>query len=194
MPDTGSGYGGKQPEKTAIEAARLARAAKRPVKLVWTREEEFTWAYFRPAGVIDVKSGVRATARSPHGSFTTTTPDRLGFAPTMKFRTSASCSMRSNSPLAAGFVPGARGHRKSFCARVAHGRNGARLEDGSSGVPPEEPEERRLRAVFEAAAKKFGWGKSKSGPDRDLAWAADTKSWATLQPSPKSMSIASRAT
>src|SRR5207247_1180303 len=26
---------------------------------VWTREEEFTWAYFRPAGVIDVKSGVR---------------------------------------------------------------------------------------------------------------------------------------
>jgi len=26
---------------------RLARAAQKPVKLVWTREEEFTWAYFR---------------------------------------------------------------------------------------------------------------------------------------------------
>ena len=24
---------------------------------VWTREEEFTWAYFRPAGVIDIKAG-----------------------------------------------------------------------------------------------------------------------------------------
>ena len=59
MPDTGSGYGGKHTGETAIEAARLARAAKRPVKLVWTREEEFTWAYFRPAGVIDVISGVR---------------------------------------------------------------------------------------------------------------------------------------
>jgi len=46
---TGSGYGGKHTGETAVEAARWARAAKRPVKVVWTREEEFTWAYF-PAG------------------------------------------------------------------------------------------------------------------------------------------------
>ena len=58
MPDTGSAYGGKHTGEAAIEAARLARAAKRPVKLVWSREEEFNWAYFRPAGVIDVKSGM----------------------------------------------------------------------------------------------------------------------------------------
>ena len=25
---------------------------------MWTREEEFTWAYFRPAGVIDIISAV----------------------------------------------------------------------------------------------------------------------------------------
>ena len=37
----------------------MAKAAKKPVKLVWTREEEFTWAYFRPAGVIDANAGVR---------------------------------------------------------------------------------------------------------------------------------------
>ena len=60
MPDTGSGYGGKHTGEAAMEAARLARAAKRPVKVVWTREEEFTWAYFRPAGVIEVISGVRS--------------------------------------------------------------------------------------------------------------------------------------
>ncbi|MGH7193187.1 MAG: molybdopterin cofactor-binding domain-containing protein, partial [Candidatus Saccharimonadales bacterium] len=59
VPDTGSGYGGKHSGEAAIEAARLAKAAGRPVKLVWTREEEFTWAYFRPAGAIDVTSGVR---------------------------------------------------------------------------------------------------------------------------------------
>ena len=29
------------------------------MKLVWTREEEFTWAYFRPAGVIEVSGGVQ---------------------------------------------------------------------------------------------------------------------------------------
>jgi CO/xanthine dehydrogenase Mo-binding subunit len=49
MPDTGSGYGGKHSGETAIEAARLAKEANKPVKVVWTREEEFTWAYFRPA-------------------------------------------------------------------------------------------------------------------------------------------------
>ena len=49
VPPTGSGYGGKHTGECAIEAARLARAAQRPVKLQWTREEEFTWAYFRPA-------------------------------------------------------------------------------------------------------------------------------------------------
>src|SRR6185436_8791318 len=52
VPDTGSGYGGKHTGECALEAARLARASGKPVKLVWTREEEFTWAYFRPAGEI----------------------------------------------------------------------------------------------------------------------------------------------
>ena len=59
MPDTGAGYGGKHTGEAALEAARLAKAAGKPVKLVWTREEEFTWAYFRPAGVIDISSGAR---------------------------------------------------------------------------------------------------------------------------------------
>ncbi len=58
VPDTGSAYGGKHTGDAALEAARLARAAGKPVKLVWTREEEFAWAYFRPAGVIEVRGGV----------------------------------------------------------------------------------------------------------------------------------------
>ena len=59
VPDTGAGYGGKHTGEAAVEAARLARGAGKPVKLVWTREEEFTWAYFRPAGVIEIKSSAR---------------------------------------------------------------------------------------------------------------------------------------
>lgn len=57
VPDTGSGYGGKHTGDAAIEAARLAKAVNKPVKVVWTREEEFKWAYFRPAGVITIKAG-----------------------------------------------------------------------------------------------------------------------------------------
>src|SRR5229473_3027368 len=58
VPDTGSGYGGKHTGEVAIEAARLAKFVDKPVKVIWTREEEFTWAYFRPAGVIEIRSGV----------------------------------------------------------------------------------------------------------------------------------------
>lgn len=54
VPDTGGGFGGKHTSEVAVEAARLALAAKKPVSVRWSREDEFTWAYFRPAGVIDV--------------------------------------------------------------------------------------------------------------------------------------------
>ncbi|MDP9352953.1 MAG: molybdopterin-dependent oxidoreductase [Chloroflexota bacterium] len=58
VPDTGSAYGGKHTGDAAVEAARLARATGKPVKVIWTREEEFKYAYLRPAGVIDVVSAV----------------------------------------------------------------------------------------------------------------------------------------
>ena len=60
VPDTGTGFGGKQTTETAIEAARLARAAGHPVAVRWTREEEFASAYFRPAALLDVRSAVDA--------------------------------------------------------------------------------------------------------------------------------------
>src|SRR5206468_6748872 len=58
VPDTGSGYGGKHTVDTTIEAARLAKAAGKPVEIVHTREEGVTWAYFRAAGVIGVRAGM----------------------------------------------------------------------------------------------------------------------------------------
>ena len=63
VPDMGSGYGGKTSSESAIEVARLAKAVDGPVKLHWTREEEFTWAYFRPAASINARVGVGADGR-----------------------------------------------------------------------------------------------------------------------------------
>lgn len=63
VPDFGGGFGGKHSGECAVEAARLAKAANRPVKLVWTRAEEFTWAQFRPAGVIDAAASLDAAGR-----------------------------------------------------------------------------------------------------------------------------------
>ncbi len=58
VPDFGGGFGGKHSGETAVEAARLAQAAGKPVSLRWTREEEFTWAYFRPAAVIEAEASL----------------------------------------------------------------------------------------------------------------------------------------
>ena len=61
-PDTGGGFGGKHASGVAIEAARLARVVRRPVKVRWTRPEEFTEGNLRPAAVIDVRSGADGEA------------------------------------------------------------------------------------------------------------------------------------
>ncbi|MGD0219260.1 MAG: molybdopterin cofactor-binding domain-containing protein [Acidimicrobiales bacterium] len=58
VPPTGGGFGGKHGEEVALEAARLARGAGRPVKVRWNRVEEFQWGRLRPMAVIDVRAGV----------------------------------------------------------------------------------------------------------------------------------------
>ncbi len=60
VPDFGGGFGGKHTGECAVEAARLAQAAKKPVALRYTRAEEFTWAYFRAAAVIDLQATLDA--------------------------------------------------------------------------------------------------------------------------------------
>jgi CO/xanthine dehydrogenase Mo-binding subunit len=161
MPDTGSGYGGKHTGEAAIEAARLAKSAGKPVKLVWTREEEFTWAYFRPAGVIDVRSAVdkngRLTAWEFHNyNSGTSAINTLYDVPNKKIEFHP-----VEAPLRSGSYRGLAGTANHF-ARECHMDEMATL----AGVEPLEFRLRnlkddRLRAVFQAAADKFGWGKSK---------------------------------
>ena len=56
VPPTGSGFGGKHAAELALAAARLAKTAGHPVRVVFSREEEFTHAYLRPMAVIDIRS------------------------------------------------------------------------------------------------------------------------------------------
>lgn len=57
-PFVGGGFGGKGEFQQGIEAAKIAKLSGKPVMLVWTREEEFFYDTFHPAGVIKVKSGI----------------------------------------------------------------------------------------------------------------------------------------
>jgi isoquinoline 1-oxidoreductase len=164
MPDMGSGYGGKHSGEAAVEAARLAQAARQPVKLVWTREEEFTWAYFRPAGVIDASAGVRAdgaiTAWEFHnynsGGAAIATPynipnQRIEFHPAKSPLRQG--SYRSLAAAANHFV------RESFMDELAHLAGMDPLEFRLKNL-----EDARLREALQTAAQKFGWGQAKPAP------------------------------
>lgn len=63
VPPTGAGFGGKHADELAVGAARLARASEHPVRIVYSREEEFTQAYFRPMSVVDIRSATDPTGQ-----------------------------------------------------------------------------------------------------------------------------------
>jgi len=162
MPDTGSGYGGKHTGETAIEAARLARAAKRPVKVVWTREEEFTWAYFRPAGVIDVTSGVRSDGTITAWEFHNYNSGSAGIRTFYEIPNQRIVFHATNSPLR-------QGSYRALAATANHFARESHMDEAARAVKMDSLEfrlknlkDQRLRAVFEAAAKQFGWGKSRN--------------------------------
>ena len=164
MPDTGGAYGGKHTGETAIEAARLARAAKRPVKVVWTREEEFTWAYFRPAGVIDVTSGARSDGRLVAWDFHNYNSGSAGIRTYYDIPNQRIVFHPTKSPLRQGSyraLAATANHfaRESHMDEMAHALKMDPLEFRRKNLTNE-----RLRAVFEAGAKQFGWGKPKSKP------------------------------
>lgn len=164
MPDTGSGYGGKHTGETAIEAARLARAAKRPVKVVWTREEEFSWAYFRPAGVINVKSGVAADGTITAWEFHNYNSGSAGIRTYYEIPNQRIVFHESKYPLRQGSyraLAATANHfaRESHMDELAHTLKLDPLEFRLKNLKNE-----RLRAVFQAAAARFGWRASKSSP------------------------------
>jgi len=57
-PFVGGGFGGKSASLQGLQAARLARAAGKPVQVLWTREDEFYWDTYRPAAIVKIRSGL----------------------------------------------------------------------------------------------------------------------------------------
>jgi nicotinate dehydrogenase subunit B len=161
VPDTGAAYGGKHTGDAAIEAARLSRAAGHAVKVVWTREEEFTWAYFRPAGVIDIKSAISADGKlvawdfhNYHsGSSGIETPYAVANLRTQYHPVPLVLRSGSYRGLAATANHFAR---ETHMDALAHSVNLDPLEFRLKNL-----EDVRLRAVLEAAARTFGWPRAK---------------------------------
>ncbi len=171
VPDTGAGYGGKHSGEAALEAARVARAAGKPVKLVWTREEEFTWAYFRPAGVIEIASGVRPDGKITAWEFHNYNSGGSGIRSLYDVPNQRTEFHQVHSPLRQGSyraLASTANHfaRESHMDELAHAAHLDPLEFRLKNL-----KDQRLRAVIEAAAAGFGWG-HKSGADHGAGIAA----------------------
>jgi CO/xanthine dehydrogenase Mo-binding subunit len=175
MPDTGSGYGGKHTGEAAIEAARLARGAKRPVSLVWTRAEELTWAYFRPAGVIDVRAAVDASGTITAWEFHNYNSGPSGIRSPYAIPNQRVEFHAATSPLRQGSYRGLAATANHF-AREAHmDEMAAALHVDPLAFRQKHLRDDRIAAVLEAAATKFGWRSRTRASGRGYGLACGTE-------------------
>ncbi|HXC47524.1 MAG TPA: molybdopterin cofactor-binding domain-containing protein [Candidatus Sulfotelmatobacter sp.] len=173
VPDTGSAYGGKHTSDAGLEAARLARAAGgRPVKLVWTREEEFTWAYFRPAGVIDVKGGIATDGKLTAWEFHNYHSGMSGIDTPYVVANQVTEYHQVPLVLRSGSYRGLAATANHF-ARETHMDS---LAHAASMDPLEfrlkNLSDARMREVLEAGAKAFGWPRQKTEGGQGFGVAA----------------------
>jgi isoquinoline 1-oxidoreductase len=164
VPDTGGGFGGKHTGEAAVEAARLARAAKRPVSLCWSREEEFTWAYFRPAALIEIRAGLDAAGTLAVWDFINVNAGGSGIESPYAIAKNRTRSVRADAPLRQGSyraLAATANHfaRESFMDELAHAAQADPLAFRLAHLKNE-----RLRAVLEKAAKEFGWAERRRQP------------------------------
>jgi isoquinoline 1-oxidoreductase len=158
-PDMGSAYGGKHTGEHAIEAARLAKAAGKPVKVVWTRAEEFSFGYFRPAGVIDVKAALDGNGRIVAWEFDNWNSGASGIRTAYEIPNQRIAFHPSDSPLR-------QGSYRGLAATANHYVREMHMDEIARGLSVDAVEFRlrhlkdeRMRAVLTAAAQKSGWPK-----------------------------------
>ncbi|HOW64137.1 MAG TPA: molybdopterin-dependent oxidoreductase [Candidatus Paceibacterota bacterium] len=157
VPDFGGGFGGKHTAETAIEAARLARGARRPVLVRWSRAEEFTWAYFRPAALIEAEAGLDQEGRVLTWRFVNINSGQAAVDSPYQIPSQRCRFVASNSPLRQGSYRTLAATanvfaRETLMDELAHEAKRDPLEFRLAHL-----DNPRLRAVLEAAANRFGW-------------------------------------
>ena len=172
VPDTGGGFGGKHTGEVAIEAARLARAAGQPVSLRWTRAEEFTWAYFRPAAAFEARAGLTGE-KIVAWDFTAYNPGTAGIETPYAVPNVRTQYFPCDSPLREGSYRGIGATGNNFAREVFMDELGE-----AAGLDPLEfrlanCKDERLSNVLQAAADRMGWLPSRSlGQNRGMGVAA----------------------
>ncbi|HLK17281.1 MAG TPA: molybdopterin cofactor-binding domain-containing protein, partial [Fimbriimonadaceae bacterium] len=175
VPDTGSGYGGKHTGDAAVEAARMAKVIGKPIMVAWSRRDEMTFAYFRPAGVIDIASGTKADGTLTHwehdnynsGGAGIPTPYAVPEPRTAFHEVQSPLRQGSYRSLAAAFNNFAR---ETHMDELAHELGIDPLDFRSKNLKND-----RIQAVLSAAADQFAWGREKAAAGRGFGLACGTE-------------------
>ncbi|MEX1021599.1 MAG: molybdopterin cofactor-binding domain-containing protein, partial [Dehalococcoidia bacterium] len=162
-PEIGGGFGAKSPYAVAHEAAHLARIAGRPVRVAFTRAEETMWSNFRPAAIVQIKSGVTSDGRlvawqsDAYHSGERVMIGRRGSDTPYDAGNIRSMVYRSDSPLPSGSY-------RSLGAAVNHFAREVHMDEVAERTGRDPVEFRlqnltdpRFRRVLEATADAFGW-------------------------------------
>ncbi len=178
--DFGGGFGGKHTGEFAVEAARLARAAGKPVSLRYTREEELTWAYFRPAGLFECEASLDAAGRITSWHFISIHPGGAAVQTPYAIanNNSQSIDIPANvRPLRVGSyrclaAPANNWARECFMDELAQAAGQDALAFRLAHL-----QEQRLRDVLETAAKRFDWAarSAKKDPNTAVGLACGTE-------------------
>ena len=177
VPDAGGGFGGKHTGEVALEAARLAKGCGQPVSVRWTREEEFVWAYFRPAGLIEVRGGLDpkgrllawAFANYNSGGSALETPYNIPHVRTQFI----SC----DAPLRAGSYRALASTANTFARECFMDELAEAAEADPLSFRLDHLAAGRLRDVLVAATEKFDWSgrRKKHGSGRGVGLACGTE-------------------
>ncbi|UCC39874.1 MAG: xanthine dehydrogenase family protein molybdopterin-binding subunit [Candidatus Aminicenantes bacterium] len=172
-PFVGGGFGGKNQNQQAVEAARLAKLAGKPVQVAWTRAEEFFYDTFRPAAVVKIKSGINRQGKIVLWDYIVYFAGERGSTKLYEIphhRTIFSGGSWRGTPGSHPFSTGAwraPANNTNTFARESQ----IDIMASKAGMDPLEfrlknLSDKRMRRVLEAAAKEFGWTPSKAPSGR----------------------------
>ncbi|MCW5966313.1 MAG: xanthine dehydrogenase family protein molybdopterin-binding subunit, partial [Bryobacterales bacterium] len=167
----------KHTGEAAIEAARLAREAKRPVQLRWTRQEEFAWAYCRPAALIEIRAGLDANGKLAVWEFINYNAGASGLRSPYASPALREEFLRTDTPLRQGSYRALASTANNFAREAAIDELAAAAGQDPFQFRMAHLRDERMRAVLTAAAERFGWDKrhGKTGENRATGIACGTE-------------------
>jgi isoquinoline 1-oxidoreductase len=175
-PYVGGGFGGKSGAPQAVEAARLSKLVGRPVQVVWDRSEEFFFDTFRPAAVVQIRSGMTSAGKITFWDYKVVgAGDRNAqqFYDVANQRTTSAGGWQGGNP--AGMHPFGVGPWRAPSVNTNTFARESHIDTmaAKAGLDPVEFRRKNLSAprmlrVLEAAEKQFGWKPAKAPSGRGV--------------------------